>query len=140
MVSVSYPYKFSYTYDQTGSLFPRLAFSMRSSGRNSNASVDVDAYLDCGAQQSLFDGQLGALLEIDILKGERLTYTTTYGSGISVTLHSVRLYHQQLGSFELEVGFSSVPISRNLLGRDFFALVQLGFRERYSTFFLDPTP
>jgi len=33
-----------------------------------------------------------------------------------------------------------VEISRNLIGRDFFNLVQVGFREKYLTFYLTPTP
>ena len=45
-------------------------------------------------------------------------------------LHAVRLSHPELGCFDLEIGFSPFPLRRNLLGRDFFNLVQIGFRER----------
>jgi hypothetical protein len=38
------------------------------------------------------------------------------------------------------VGFSSGEIHRNLLGRDFFNLAQIGFRERHLTFFITPSP
>jgi len=62
------------------------------------------------------------------------------GVGLTARLHRVQLVHPVLGSFALEVGFSTVPISRNLLGRDFFNFIQIGFRERYLTFYVTPTP
>jgi hypothetical protein len=31
-------------------------------------------------------------------------------------------------------------IQRNLLGRDFFDLVQVGFRENHSEFYVEPSP
>jgi len=43
-------------------------------------------------------------------------------------------------SYALEIGFSENPIRRNLLGRGFFNLIQIGFRERYLTFYMTPTP
>jgi hypothetical protein len=48
--------------------------------------------------------------------------------------------HPDLGSFTLEVGFSSTDIHRNLLGRDFFNLAQIGFRERFLTLYVTPAP
>ena len=52
----------------------------------------------------------------------------------------MRLFHGDLGEFELEIGFSESPIRRNILGRDFFNLLQIGFRERYLVFYVTPTP
>jgi len=40
----------------------------------------------------------------------------------------------------LEVGFSSVTIKHNLLGRDFFSLLQIGFRERRQTIYVSLEP
>jgi hypothetical protein len=62
------------------------------------------------------------------------------GAGVEARLHWVRLSHPELGDFDLEIGFTESPISRNLLGRDFFNLIQIGFRERYLTFYATPTP
>ena len=45
------------------------------------------------------------------------------GTVLTATSHPVRLSHSDPGDFELEVGFTSVRIKRNLLGRDFFNLL-----------------
>ena len=73
-------------------------------------TVDVDAHLDSGAGRSLFSGLIGTALDIDV------------------------------GSFDFELGFSSTDIHRNLLGRDFFNLAQIGFREHHLTFYVTPAP
>jgi len=79
-------------------------------------------------------------LGIDILAGPRLVLQTTLGNRLEATLHPVRFMHPDLGSFTLEVGFSSTDIHRNLLGRDFFNLAQIGFRERFLTLYVTPAP
>ena len=40
--------------------------------------------------------------------------------------------HDSLGVNELMIAFSETRLTRNLLGRDFFNLFQIGFRERRS--------
>jgi len=55
-------------------------------------------------------------------------------------IHPVRLSHPDLSDFDLEVGFSTVPLRRNLLGRDFFSMVQIGFRERHQVFYVKAEP
>ena len=62
------------------------------------------------------------------------------GTVLTATIHPVRLTHSDLGDFELEVGFTSVNIKRNLLGRDFFNLLQIGFRERRQMFYVSLEP
>jgi len=103
-------------------------------------AVLVDAFLDSGAGHSLFDGGIAGGIGIDLLSGARKRYETTAGVLIDARLHRVRLSHLQLGNFELEIGFSMGAISRNLLGRDFFNLTQIGFRENQLTFLVSPTP
>jgi hypothetical protein len=44
------------------------------------------------------------------------------------------------GDFNLEIGFTDRQIRRNLLGRDFFNLVQIGFREHQLQYYLNTTP
>jgi hypothetical protein len=139
LVTVSYEYRFEYTHDPDGRRFPRLEVRVASPEKPAEA-VDVWAYLDSGAERSLFNGWIGAALGIDILDGPTLVYETGSGAPLSATLHPVRLFHPDLGDFDLEVGMSSSEIPRNLLGRDFFDLVQIGFREHHLAFYLTPSP
>lgn len=97
-------------------------------------------YLDCGAERSLFSGTLAAPLGIDLLQGRRIAYFSAGGMRMDAFLHAVQIQHPELGQFDLEVGFSSVSLARNLLGRDFFNLVQLGFREHHLVFYVTPEP
>jgi len=139
MPVVAYEYQIEYAYDLDGKRFPRLSFQIAKAD-DPAVTVDVAAYLDSGAERSLFSGRIGAALGIDVLSGPKLVYQSTTDSRLVATLHTVRLIHPDLGSFSLEVGFSTSAIQRNLLGRDFFNLVQIGFREHYLTFYITPTP
>jgi hypothetical protein len=105
-----------------------------------DSAVDIDAVLDSGAALSLFSGDLGASIGLEILAGTLKRYQTTSGALINGYLHPVRLSHEGLGDFEIEIGFSIEPISRNLLGRDFFDRIQVGFREHHTSFFVTPSP
>jgi hypothetical protein len=137
---VRYDHELPYAYDEvTGERFPRLTFCLSAPDDPSRA-VDVDAFLDSGAQCSLFDGRLAKAIGVDPLSGPEKTFASATGGSISATLHRVRIEHTLLGAFDLDVGFSSSHIRRNLLGRDFFNLVQLGFRERHLTLFVTATP
>lgn len=139
MPTIDYLFEFAYTYDEQGELFPRLPLGVSHRG-HSGEPVDVDGHVDSGAERSLFDGWIGASLGLDILAGPRFAFETTMGSVLTATMHLVQLSHPELGTFELEAGFSSSRIRRNLLGRDFFNLAQIGFRERYSVLYVSPHP
>ena len=139
MPVVAYEYRIGYPYDPDGNRSPRLSFQIAKADEPA-VTVDVNAYLDSGAQRSLFSGRIGAVLGIDVLSGQQVVCQSTIGERLVTTLHPVRLTHPDLGSFNLEVGFSASEIHRNLLGRDFFNLVQVGFRERYLTLYVTPTP
>lgn len=139
MVEVDYEHEFSYRAGSDGGLFPRLTLRIWSE-ENPSDGLDVDAYLDSGAERTLLDGRLGRALGIDILDGPKTRYVGASGAGLSATLHPVLLAHADLGSFRVEVGFSWDEISRNLLGRDFFRLIQIGFRESQGLFFIRPAP
>jgi Aspartyl protease len=139
MPVVTYEYQLAYAHDPDGNRFPRLSFQIARVDQPA-VSLDVHAYLDSGAQRSLVSGRIGAALGIDILSGPKLVLQTTLGNRLEVTVHPVRLVHPDLGSFTLEVGFSSTDIHRNLLGRDFFDLAQIGFRERFLTLYVTPSP
>lgn len=138
MTTVEYQYSFNYRQFQSGT-FPALQVHITRPD-NSELGFDTDAYLDSGAERSLFDGQLLAVLEIDLMNDQPKPYSSTLGNSVTGYLHSVRLTIPEIGEFSLEIGFSDSPIRRNLLGRDFFNLVQIGFRENQLQYFLNVTP
>ena len=136
---MQYAYEIAYTPDPlTGDSFPILPLRIANLN-NSGRALDINTYLDSGAQRSLFDGWIATALGFDLLSGQALSYGSLGGT-IQGRLHQVRLSHLDLGEFDLEIGFSESPIRRNLLGRDFFNLIQIGFHERYLTFYVTPTP
>lgn len=139
MVAVQYAYELAYTRDPlTGDPFPILPLRI-ATPNNPGTALDINAYLDSGAQRSLFDGWIAISLGLDLLSGQALSYGSL-GGMIQGRLHQIRLSHLDLGEFDLEIGFSENPIRRHILGRDFFNLIQIGFRERYLTFYVTPTP
>ena len=139
MVTISYEHEFEYTCDEYGKWVPRLTFRA-STPEDQEIALDVEAYLDLGAERSLFNGEVGVALGIDVLTGKPITYQSAIGGHLSATIHPVRLVHDDLGAFDLEVGFTSSEIRRNLLGRDFFNLIQIGIREHHLSFYVTPVP
>lgn len=139
MPTVSYRHAFDYSFDEDGERIPLLSFRV-SNLQQPLLRVDVDFVIDSGAERSLLDGQLGVLLGLDMLGGSRLTFETMAGGSFPATLHSIQLAHSDLGTFELEAAFSTAGNRRNILGRDFFDLVQIGFREHQLTLLMTPDP
>lgn len=137
--SITYDHRFAYAHDPDGEQYPRLSFQLATTSEPKLA-LDVDAHLDCGAGRSLFNGRLGSALGLDILSGSEITFQATTGALLVARVHPMRLTHPDLGSFDLDIAFSSSDIHRNLLGRDFFNLVQIGFRERHMMFYMTPNP
>lgn len=138
-ITVDYEYEYLYRYIDQGHGHPLLQIHLVNPSDPKRA-FEVDAHLDSGAGRSLFDGQLALAIGLDLMAGERKQYSSTARSIVWARLHKVRIEHPDLGSFQLEAGFSEDGIIRNLLGRDFFALVQIGFREKHSTFYLTSSP
>jgi hypothetical protein len=138
LTTVDYDFEFSYTALHIGS-FPMLALRITSL-RDPQQALDVDAFIDSGTGSSLFSGEIAASIGLDLLAGPRKTYVPIRGPRLAASVHRVRLSHELLGDFDLEVGFSLEPITRNLLGRDFFDLIQIGFREHQLVFLVKPTP
>lgn len=138
MVTVTYQHEFNYREFQSGRVpvLP-LRVSLRS---NTQISIDVDANLDSGAELSLFNGFIITALGVELFSGRHKKYSSTVGESVNGFLHHVRLILPGVGEFELEVGFSDRAIRRNLLGRDFFNFVQIGFREHQLQYYLNPAP
>ena len=137
MPTVEYSHEFQYT-DMEIDRFPVLQFQVQSPG--GGEAVDVDAYLDSGARYSLFEGSMLSSISLDLMEGQPRPYYPVSGLPIEGRIHRVRLIHDRLGTFELDIGFSTGEISRNLLGRDFFDKIQIGFREHSVKFFIEVTP
>jgi hypothetical protein len=139
MVTVNYDYEIAYGHDPNGRQYPRLTLTLAHPGDPEQA-VDLDAYLDSGAERSLFNGSFAPVLGIDLLDGHGITFQSVSGHRLAARLHPVRISHPSLGSFDFEVGFSTGAIARNLLGRDFFSRVQIGFRESRLTLYVTALP
>jgi len=138
VVAVEYQHRFNYRQLRYGS---SPVLQVRITRRdNPGLGIDSDAYLDSGAEASLFNGDLLAALEIDLINNNRKTYGSTFGGSVTGYLHNIRLTLPDVGDFSMEIGFSHGEIRRNLLGRDFFNLVQIGFRERQLEYYLTARP
>ena len=138
MVRVDYRYSFNYRQLGSGS-FPIIPVRITRQD-DPEVGIDADAYLDSGAERSLFNGHFLAALEIDLVNNKRKFYNSTIGDSITAYLHDVRISVPDAGDFNLEIGFTDGQIRRNLLGRDFFNLVQIGFREHQLQYYLNTTP
>ena len=135
---VAYEHALEYPYDRYGLRFPRLA--MRLVSPNGAEAADIDAYLDTGAERSLFSGHLAPVVGLELLAGKPVDFQSVTGAHLQARLHPVRLEHPALGLFSIDVAFSVSGLSRNLLGRDFLAQIQVGFREAHQVFFVTAQP
>ena len=137
MPDVSYRISLDYLRDpETGDPFPGLWIAVRHA--DGDSELEVQCHLDSGAEISLFDGEIahGIGLELQLVGAQN--YSASSGAKLAARLHRVRLSHEELGEHELRVGFSEQRLARNLLGRDFFNLFRIGFRERQSTLLFEP--
>ena len=139
MISVDYRHEFGYLPAGRNRSFPGLPIQIRNPNVPDQA-VEVPAHLDSGTECSLFGGWIARSIGLDLLDGPPRHYASTAGASIEARVHRVALIHHLLGTFPLEVGFSVSNIHRNLLGRDFFNLLQIGFRERHLAFYVTPSP
>lgn len=138
MVTVTYQHQFNYREFQTRHT-PLLQLRLVYPSDSENG-IDFDAHLDSGCEGSLFNGHLLQTLGGTVMNEQRKHYGTTLGDGVDAYLHNVRLSLPDVIEFELEIGFTIGTIRRNLLGRNFFDLAQIGFRERRREYYLTFTP
>ena len=139
--AVIYDHSSSYSVDElSGKSFPGLEFRVSLPGATDRV-IDINAYLDTGAELSIFDGALIVpRLGIDLMAGPEVRLNAATGFTISARIHRLLLAHAQLGRFTLDAAISTVPIRRNLIGRDFFQHLQIGFREFHHTFLVTEAP
>jgi hypothetical protein len=138
VITITYQHECSYRDLGTGEA-PVLALSV-SMAANSRNTIDVDAHLDSGAEVSLFNGFIIPSLGGELLNSNRKSFRSTAGDEVIAYLHRVRIVVPEIGNFDWEIGFSDRQIRRNLLGRDFFNRVQIGFRENHLKYYLNPSP
>ena len=104
---------------------------------NPQRKTYLRAHLDSGADLSVFDGALLVqVLGLDLMAGREQRLESAQAYALTARIHRLELSHPDLGRFILDAAISTVPIRRNLLGRDFFRHIQIGFREFHHTFHL----
>ena len=137
MPTVNYDYEFSYREEPTGH-FPIVQIRI-CNPRDPAFGLDVDGYLDSGATASLLPGWMARSLGFELLAGSRRPYVSAAGPEFEARVHMVQItevYDTDAEPFLLEVGFATSDVHRNILGRDFFNRMQIGFRENHLVFFL----
>lgn len=139
MEAVVYQIQLPYLRHQNGRSYPGLVVQLENPNNRENA-LDLRAELDSGAEFSLFDGNLAESIGLDLASGNPFRFVTTNSSYIDARILPVVISEPDLGRFPIGLRFSVNQIQRNLLGRDFFNLVQIGFRERHLEVFLTPVP
>lgn len=100
---------------------------------------DLDALVDTGAEDSLFDGHLVRAAGGDLFSGPQQDFQGFMGASTVGYRHRCRLLVGGL-DLALEVHFSTVSLSRQVLGRDVLQYFLLGVRERAGELYLAPDP
>lgn len=142
MPTVDYPHVFAYRYSDADNdeRYPGLIVEISNPARPELPPIEIDVWIDSGCGRSLLDGEYCALMGMELFAGRPFQYVSTSGQSVDARLHRVRLSHPDLGIFELEVGFSTSRVQRNLLGRDWFHYVQIGFQERLAEIYVNSSP
>lgn len=144
MVSVEYSHRYHYR-RFAEQLFPMFTVEIRNPS-DPNLAIEQDAFLDSGASRSIFRGEVPAMLGLNLLDGDRWSFETNTGETIDARVHPVQLVLPATEDepaptpMNLNLAFALGDVRRNLLGRDFFDLAQIGFREHRLEFVLLPVP
>ena len=138
MPEVSYRISLDYLRDpETGEPFSGLWMVVVHPGQASRARSPVPLGLGCRSF-AVRPGQIAHGIGLGLQRGDVQVFSASSGAKLAARLHRVRLRHEDLGEFELRVGFSESNSRANLLGRDFFNLFHVGFQERRSTLLFSP--
>jgi len=138
MISVSYTHEVPYVYGR-GRSRPTLRLEIRSIA-DPTLAIETQADLDSGADSTIFQGDLCSVIGVELMHGRERNFQTALVNRTSLVarVHRVRLVHELLGGFEMEVAFATEPIGRNLLGLDFFNVFKIGFQDRQSLVCFEP--
>jgi hypothetical protein len=99
--------------------------------------IEINGELDSGAEYSLFEGRLARRIGLNLFDGEPFEFGLVNGASLDARILPVVVSHRQLGRFDLRVRLSTGPLRRNILGRDSFDLLQVGFDEHHSEIHLN---
>lgn len=98
MIAVSYDFEFAYPI-LNNRRYPALQIAVTSLS-DPDKSLETDAFLDSGAELSLFAGEIATSIGLDLLSGAPKGYSSTAGVQIEARMHRVRLSHADLGNFD----------------------------------------
>jgi hypothetical protein len=73
MVTVEYHHEIAYGYDLNGRQYPLLTIRPINPA-DAEQGVDLDAYLDSGAERSLFHGTLAPIIGLNLLDGRVINF------------------------------------------------------------------
>ncbi len=118
-----------------GSLFPGLIIELQNS-RTGASTMEINAELDSGAEYTLFQGHWARAIGLDVFNGTPFTFGLANGLALDARILPVVISVGDLGRFNLQARFSTGPLIRNILGRDFFVLLPIGFDEHHSEIYL----
>ena len=144
MVLVEYSHRYEYRIFGDDR-FPILPVQIRNPA-SPELAVEQDAVLDSGASRSIFRGDIPGMLGLQLLDGQPWNFETNTHDQLEARIHTIEIVLPETDEqpapppLTLEVAFALGDIQRNLLGRDLFNLIQIGFRERQIEFFLLPAP
>ncbi len=135
MDTISYRFRLSYLRRSNGSLFPGLAVELQDPLTGAK-TMEIDAELDSGAEYSLFEGSLASAIGLDLFDGRSFAFRLNNGVPLDSRILPVVITHRGLGDFNHNLRFSTAPLNSNILGRDFFDLLIIGFDEHHSEVYL----
>jgi hypothetical protein len=99
-------------------------------------SIEISAELDSDAEYSRFEGRPARLIGLNLFDVEPFEFGLVNGASLEARILPVVIRHNELRRFNLRVRFSTSPLRRNILGRDFFDLLKVGFNEHHSEVYL----
>jgi hypothetical protein len=123
---------------RAGGLFPALFIGLHNPSHPAK-SIEIPAELDSGAEYSLFEGKLAIAIGLDLFSGQPFAFSLNNGVGLDARILPITISHSELGRFNSPVRFSTGPLLSNILGRDFFDFLQIGFDEHHSELYLTAT-
>jgi hypothetical protein len=136
LLTVVYQFRIPYLRRLDGSLFPGLAVELQNPLTGAT-TIEIDTELDSGAEYSLFQGQWARAIGLDLFDGTPFEFGLVNGALLDARILPVVISHRQLGRFDLRARFTTGPVRRNILGRDFFDLLQVGFDEHHTEVYLN---
>jgi predicted aspartyl protease len=139
MISLSFDLEFNYRpLDGSENALNKPAIPVTLIGPN--GEVDTLALVDTGAGGCVFRGEFAQIIGItDIFTGIRKPMYGLGGGNITGYFHRIEIRINR-SEFEVNVGFTTDPISYNILGETFLEHVQLGVREYHQKLYLSPIP